>query len=48
MYFAPTFKVRVDTTIGPVDATDVAASAGNSHESGFSHHLEDRKREWHS
>jgi hypothetical protein len=41
-------KVRVDATVLPVDATNVAASAGDSHESRFSRHLGDRKREWHS
>ena len=32
----------------PVDATNVAASAGDGHKSRFSHHLGDRKREWRS
>ena len=37
----------MDATVSPVDATDVAASAGDGHKSRFSHHLGDRKREWH-
>ena len=41
-------KVRVDAAVLPVDATNVAASAGDGHESRFSHRLEGRKREWHS
>ena len=31
------FKVRVDATVLPVDATNVAASAGDGHEGRLSH-----------